>query len=419
MSDVDKKKEGKTLEYYSILLPLAMIFVLSKLLVKACEKYNIPGVVGMLLAGILIGLIEYIPGQEIITQDSVSGLGFLAKIGVVLILFNAGITTNLKQIKEVGTKALAITFAGVLVPMILGFVVACLCNGGFADMTKETLIKNLFYGVILTATSVSVTVAALTEMGKLHSTVGNTIVAAAIADDIIGIVVLSIVIALSGTEGNNESPTMVVLKTVLFFVVVIVLGLIAHKVFGYVEKRFPHHRLIAIFGLSLCFFFAYGSEKWFGIADITGAYAAGLILSGMPETGYIERKSDILGYMIFTPVFFTNIGISIRLSSINMGIIIFGVLFILAGLVGKVVGCGTLAKICGFSTKDSLKIGFGMMARAEVALICAQKGVDCGIIDPSIMPFIVILIIVSSFVTPICLRFLYKDELPSARTLRQ
>jgi Kef-type K+ transport system membrane component KefB len=395
-----------------------MIFVFSKLLIKICEKYNVPGVVGMLLAGILIGLIEYIPGQEIITGSAVEGLGFLAKIGVILILFNAGITTNLKQIKEVGTKSLAITLAGVIVPMLLGFTVACLCNGGFAGMTKEALIKNLFYGVILTATSVSVTVAALNEMGKLHSKVGNTIVAAAIADDIIGIVILSIVISLSGANGN-ESPALVIIKTVLFFVVVIVLGLIAHKLFGYIEKKYPHHRFVAIFGLSLCFLFAYGSEKWFGIADITGAYAAGLILSGMPETGYIERKSDILGYMIFTPVFFTNIGISIRLTSINMGIVIFGVLFILAGIIGKVIGCGALAKICGFNTKDSLKIGFGMMARAEVALICAQKGVDCGIIDSSIMPFIVILIIVSSFITPIILRILYKNELSSEKEIKQ
>lgn len=395
------------MEYYSVLLPLALIMLLSKLLVKGCERVNMPKVVGMLLAGIIIGLIKYIPSQDLITPDALEGLGFISKIGVILIMFNAGLGTDLKSIKAIGKPAIVITMAGVIVPMGLGFLVACLFNG-VGD--KEVMLSNAFYGVILTATSVSVTVATLSEMGKLKGKIGNTIMAAAILDDIIGVIVLSIVIGFSANGGAAESPWMVILKTVLFFVVAVIFGIICNKIFAVIEKKFPHHRMLPIFGVALCFFAAYASEEWFGVADITGAFVAGIVLSGNPESDYIERRSDIMGYMLFTPVFFANIGITTEFGMIDGKIVLFGIFFILAGLCGKVIGCGGAAMLCKYSKIDSLKVGIGMMARAEVALVCAQKGVEYGMISTSIMPFIVILIIVSSFVTPIILRKLYQKS---------
>lgn len=395
------------MEYYSVLLPLALIMLLSKLLVKGCERVNMPKVVGMLLAGIIIGLIKYIPSQDLITPDALEGLGFISKIGVILIMFNAGLGTDLKSIKAIGKPAIVITMAGVIVPMGLGFLVACLFNG-VGD--KEVMLSNAFYGVILTATSVSVTVATLSEMGKLKGKIGNTIMAAAILDDIIGVIVLSIVIGFSANGGAAESPWMVILKTVLFFVVAVIFGIICNKIFAVIEKKFPHHRMLPIFGVALCFFAAYASEEWFGVADITGAFVAGIVLSGNPESDYIERRSDIMGYMLFTPVFFANIGITTEFGMIDGKIVLFGIFFILAGLLGKVVGCGGAAMLCKYGKIDSLKVGIGMMARAEVALVCAQKGVEYGMISTSIMPFIVILIIVSSFVTPIILRKLYQKS---------
>ncbi len=396
------------MEYYSVLLPIALIMALSKLLVKGCERVNMPKVVGMLLAGILIGFIKFIPDQTFLTADALEGLGFISKIGVILIMFNAGLGTDIKSIKAIGKPAVLITMAGVIVPMGLGFLVACLFNGVGGN---ETLLSNAFYGVILTATSVSVTVATLSEMGKLKGKIGNTIMAAAILDDIIGVIVLSIVIGFSANGGNAESPLIVILKTVLFFIVAVVVGIICNKLFAVIEKKFPHHRMLPIFGVSLCFLFSYASEKWFGVADITGAFIAGIVLSGNPESNYIERKSDIMGYMIFTPVFFANIGITTDFSGISGSVALFGICFILAGLIGKVIGCGGASLLCKYGTRDSLKVGIGMMARAEVALVCAQKGVEYNMIDQSIMPFIVVLIIVSSFVTPIILRKLYSNEL--------
>lgn len=400
--------QGIASEYYVILLPLALILVFSKILMKVCQKLKLPSVIGMILAGLIIGLISYIPNQNILNETTEEGLGFFAKIGAILILFSAGLDTDLKQIKSVGFPAAVITVAGVLMPMGLGFLVATLCNGGFGNLTHTTVLTNLFYGVILTATSVSISVQVLKEMGKLNSKVGTTIVAAAIIDDILGIVVLSFVLAFSGNDGGAVNPWIVILKTIGYFVVVALLSLIASKAFRWLDNRFKHHRLIPIFSLGLCFIIAFLSEKYFGIADITGAYIVGLILSTNKESSYIERKTDILSYMLFVPVFFANIGISIKFGEISPGFILFGILFILAGIIGKLVGCGLAAKCCKYSFSDSLKVGIGMMARAEVALVTASKGV--GIIDQSIMPFIVLLIIITSFASPIFLKLVYNHD---------
>ncbi len=401
------------MEYYVVLLPLALLLVVSKILMKVCNKLGIPAVIGMLLAGILVGFLRYIPGQTILTDTSITGLGFFAKIGVVLIMFSAGLETDLKKIRSVGKPAIIITCAGVLVPLALGFVVATLFNGGFGNLTHETLVHNLFYGTILTATSVSVSVATLRELGRLDSRVGTTIITAAIIDDVLGIIVLSVVLALkndaaSGAEAVN--PWIVVLRTVVYFIVIAVLAFFASKAFRALDKKFPHHRLIPIFSLAFCFLISYVSERFFGIADITGAYIVGLILSTNPDTDYIDEKSDILSYMFFVPIFFGNIGISTDFSGINVETLAFGLAFIVAGIVGKLVGCGTTALCCRYTPSDSFKIGVGMMARAEVALVCAQKGVESGIIDTTIMPFVVLLILITSFITPILLQKSYKHD---------
>ncbi len=399
------------MDYYLIFLPLAMLLIVSKVLMKGCERIGIPAVVGMLLAGILIGFIQYIPGQTLLNDTAMTGLGFLAKIGVVLILFSAGLETDLKKIRSIGGPAMVITCCGVVIPMALGFVVATLCNGGFAALNHDTILTNLFYGTILTATSVSISVATLREVGKLDTKVGTTIVAAAIIDDILGIVVLSIVLAMKGGGASQVvNPWGVIGKTLSYFVVVGILAYVAAKFFKKLDNRFPHHRLIPILSLGLCFFVAYASERWFGIADITGAYIVGLILSTNSDSGYIDRKADVLGYMIFVPIFFGNIGISTQFSAVSTSLLVFGLLFVLAGMLGKVVGCGGAALCCGYGLRSSFKVGIGMMARAEVALVTAQKGVEHGIISSSIMPFIVILIIITSFVTPILLQTSYKKD---------
>ena len=425
----------------SLLLPLALILLLSKLLQMGCKKIKMPQVVGMLLAGIIIAFVDKIPGLNLLNDSARAGIKFLAEIGVVLIMFSAGLGTNLNSIKSSGVSAIVVTSLGVIVPMGLGFLVAGLFNGFGGTITLEdglTVSKtwsNLFYGVILTATSVSVTVATLKEMHRLNGKAGTIIISAAILDDIIGVIVLSVVLSLSGAGSSGENTlgslmcsndvVAVFLNVLFFFIFTIAIGVGIHYLFKYLNKKKPHTRRLPIFGLAFCFFMAFASEKFFGVADITGAYFAGLALAGIGHhinpirdvladdtSDYIERKSDVLSYMIFSPIFFANVGINADFSGLKATMIGFGCCYILAGLLGKVLGCGIGAKITGNHLKDSIRIGIGMMARAEVALICANKGIDAGLVDSGMSTFIVIMIIVSSFVTPLILKLTYKNENP-------
>lgn len=425
----------------SLLLPLALILLLSKLLQMGCKRVKMPQVVGMLLAGIIIAFIDKIPGINLLNDSARAGIKFLAEIGVVLIMFSAGLGTNLNSIKSSGISAIVVTSLGVIVPMGLGFLVAGLFNGFGGTITLEdglTVSKtwsNLFYSVILTATSVSVTVATLKEMHRLNGKAGTIIISAAILDDIIGVIVLSVVLSLSGAGSSGENTlgslmcsndvVAVFLNVLFFFIFTIAIGVGIHYLFKYLNKKKPHTRRLPIFGLAFCFFMAFASEKFFGVADITGAYFAGLALAGIGHhinpirdvladdtSDYIERKSDVLSYMIFSPIFFANVGINADFSGLKATMIGFGCCYILAGLLGKVLGCGIGAKITGNHLKDSIRIGIGMMARAEVALICANKGIDAGLVDSGMSTFIVIMIIVSSFVTPLILKLTYKNENP-------
>lgn len=411
---------GENMNYYEVLLPMALILFASKVLGLGCKKIGLPQVVGMIVTGVLLGLLRYIPNQSVLSETALEGLGFIAKIGVILIMCSAGLETDLSVLKTSGVKALIITALGVIVPMGLGFAVA------YAFFPNAGIYSQLFYGVILTATSVSVTVATLKELGKLNSPIGTVIVSAAILDDIIGIVILSLLSGLA--TGKNESSDVlgkafapifqggmsavgVIIKVVLFFIAIIILGIILHLVFKKLEIKFHNHRRVAIFAFALCFLLAFLAEKVFGIADITGAFFAGLMISGLSDTDYVDRKIDQSCYLIFAPIFFANIGINCDFSGITGTFALFGICYIVVALLGKFIGCASGALMCKSNMRDSVRAGIGMMARAEVVLVCTQKGVDYGLVDKAVYPFIIILIIVSSFIVPILLKFTYRKGL--------
>lgn len=279
---------------------------------------------------------------------------------------------------------------------------------GAAPWGSEEFYKGIFMGVILTATSVSITVETLKEMGKLKGKLGTTILSAAIIDDIIGIIVLTFVIGLKNPESN---PVMVIVNTVLFFIFAIVVGFAAYKIFKKVDARYPHTRRIPIAGLALCLAMSYIAEKYFGIADITGAYVAGIILCSIRDSDYIAEKMDINSYMLFGPVFFASIGLKTSIENMTGEIFIFSLAFVAMGLLSKIIGCGLMARLCRFRGRDCLKIGVGMMTRGEVALIVAQKGLSVGLLSPVYFTSVILLIIVSSIATPIILKMMYiKDE---------
>jgi Kef-type K+ transport system membrane component KefB len=190
-----------------------------------------------------------------------------------------------------------------------------------------------------------------------------------------------------------------------------------YYIFKYIDKRYPHQRRIPILGLALCMFMAFAAEEFFGIADITGAYGAGLILCSLSDSDYIARRVDINSYMIFGPVFFASIGLKTQFSGFSKELLLFSLGFVLVALLTKVIGCGLTAKLMRYNMRDSLKVGVGMMTRGEVALIVSQKGLSVGMLDPKYFASVILLIIVSSVTTPIVLKLLYKGE-PKSDTVQ-
>ena len=389
------------MEAYSIFKDLAIIIVFAKVFGILARKCKAPMVVGEIVAGLLIGpsLLGLVEQTDFLVQ--------MAEVGVVLLMFSAGLETNLKDLMKTGPVAFLIACAGVFIPLVGG---ALLYMGmyGAAPWGSEKFYTAVFIGVIMTATSVSITVEALKELGKLKGKVGTTILSAAIIDDVLGIIVLTFVI---GFKSPDSNPGKVVLSTVLFFAMALVVGIILFQIFKRLDDRYPHTRRIPILGLALCFFFSYAAERYFGIADITGAYVAGIVLCSIRDSTYIERKMEVSSYMLFGPVFFASIGLKTSIDNVNGDILLFSLCFVAVALIGKIVGCGLMAKLCKFRTIDSVKIGVGMMTRGEVALIVAQKGLSVGLLTPIYFTSVILLIIVSSILTPIILKVLYaKDE---------
>lgn len=429
------------MEAFEILLPLALILLFAKLMGLGTHRLGMPAVIGMLVAGILIGVLQFIPWaplqDALFSTDIMSALKIMSKIGVVLIMFSAGLGTDLKKLKQTGVASVVITIFGIFVPMLFGFLVAFLFDYFTPiSLTNEpgaigefNLLSDLFYGAILTATSVSVTVAVLKELGKLDSKVGTSIVAAAVIDDVIGIIILSVLTGFASGTGENTgwswfSPNapMVVIKIVIFFIAAIGLGILLRMLFNVMERKSPHNRRVPIISLAACFLYAYFAEKIFGVADITGAYLAGILLGGtLSETPYVESKIDQMGYLFFSPIFFANIGIAnIKMfSSINLQFLAFGAVFVVAALLGKILGCGVGAKITKFNYRDSLRVGLGMMVRAEVILICTEKGVACGLVNPAVYPFIILIILISSVLTPVFMKLSYRREEKRLTTLQE
>lgn len=391
------------METYLVLKDLAIIMITAKLFGIIARKLKAPQVVGEIIAGLIIGpsILGWVNQTDFLLQ--------MAEIGVIFLMFSAGLETNMRDLLKTGPIAALIACAGVFIPLVMGAGFYMLYYGA-APWGSEEFYKAVFVGTILTATSVSITVESLKEMGKLKGKVGTTILSAAIIDDVIGIVVLTFVIGLKNPDSN---PLKVIINTVLFFVFSIIVGFISYKVFKVVDKRYPHTRRIPIAGVAYCLILAYVAERYFGIADITGAYVAGIILCSIKDSEYIERKVDVSSYMIFGPVFFASIGLKTNIDNISGSILLFSLGFVVVGLISKIIGCGLMARLCRFKGNDALKIGVGMMTRGEVALIVSQRGLSVGLLEPVYFTSVILLIIVSSISTPIILKVLYsKDKEP-------
>lgn len=383
------------MESYDFLLFVAIILFSTKIFSLLSQKVNMPQVVGALLVGVLLGpsCLNILHETDFLTKS--------AEIGVIFLVFLAGLDTDFDDLKATGKSAVIIAFVGVLIPLGSGFLTYFLFFHGERPDTMIFL-ESAFVGIVLTATSVSITVETLREMGKLKGKMGTSILGAAIIDDILGIIALTVITSFTvpGVE-----IMVVLLKIFLFFVFIAVCGFFVFRLFRKLEIVYGTKRRVAIYAVVFCLLLSYISEVYFGVADITGAYFVGLILCNVTETkSYIASKINITSYMFFTPIFFASIGIKTVIMGMSQELILFTLALLIVAILSKIVGCGLGAKICGFSNMDSLAIGVGMISRGEVALSVAQKGEQAGLISSTLFPAIVLVVIVTTLITPILLK---------------
>lgn len=383
------------MESYDFLLFVAIILLSTKIFSLLSQKVNMPQVVGTLLVGVLLGpsCLNILHETDFLTKS--------AEIGVIFLMFLAGLDTDFDDLKATGKSSVIIAFVGVLIPLGSGFLTYYLF---FHGQRPDTMIflESAFVGIVLTATSVSITVETLREMGKLKGKMGTSILGAALIDDILGIIALTVITSFTVP---GVDIMVVLLKILLFFVFIAVCGFFVFRLFRKLEIVYGTKRRVAIYAVAFCLLLSYISEVYFGVADITGAYFAGLILCNVTETkSYIASKINITSYMFFTPIFFASIGIKTVITGMSQELILFTLALLIVAILSKIVGCGLGAKICGFSNMDSLAIGVGMISRGEVALIVAQKGEQAGLISPTLFPAIVLVVIVTTLITPILLK---------------
>ena len=378
-----------------LFLNLAIILIITKIFGILTRRLHLPQVVGALFAGIILG-----PAMlGIIEPDELFEI--LAELGVILLMFTAGLETDFKQLKQSVKPSVLIAVFGVLFPLLGGFVLA-LCFG-------ENILESMFIGVILTATSVSITVETLHELGKFKTKAGTTILGAAVIDDILGIIWLSVMLSMNNDDISVAGIAFVVLKIILFFILAAGCGFAVFKLFEYLSAEWGMKRRISVFGLAFCFIMAYAAEQ-FGVADITGAYIAGLVLCNSKAEKYIEEKSTVLSFLFFSPIFFVSVGLKTSFTGFSGSIIFFAVLLLVVAVVTKTFGCGLGAKICKYTNHESLQVGVGMVSRGEVAIIVANIGMAAGFINSHYFSSIIIVVIITTLITPILLKLAFSEK---------
>ena len=377
----------------------------TKVLGLFSKVVRLPQVVGALLAGIILGpaCLGIVHSTEMLSN--------LSEIGVIVLMFAAGLETDIDELKRSGKASFLIALIGVLVPLAGGAAVAYFFN----DSTdSNVMLQNIFIGIILTATSVSITVETLKEMGKLSTRAGNAILGAAIIDDILGIIALTVVISMADESVNIG---IVLLKILGFFAFTFVAAVGYHYAFKkWTDNSAVKLRRYVVISFVFCLVLAYCAEVFFGVADITGAFFAGLALSGTKKSEYISKRFDTLSYLLLSPIFFAGIGLKVELPKMNGEIVLFTVLLCVVAALTKVIGCGLGAKICKYTSKESLQIGVGMISRGEVALIVANKGEAVGLMSDKFFAPVIIMVVFTTVVTPVLLKLVFKDKTSEPET---
>lgn len=380
------------------LIFIAFIIFFSKLFSGLFRKIKLPSVLSMILIGIVIGptginLIRIESDMEIIK--------FFSEIGVLILLFLAGIETDLKELKSIGKNSTLIAIGGVILP----FITAGLVTYFFTKKIENAVMM----GLISTATSVSVSIMTLMDMGKLNTVEGKTVVSAAIIDDIVGILLLSVVLGIYGGEEGKSSGFLVTVGIIIvFFIVIFIFGFFILPIFTKAVSKIDEEMIVLSFAFSIMFLFAYFAEK-LQIAAVTGAYFAGIFIGRTKQKHLIEESFKTIGHTLFVSVFFVYIGIQANLRIFSLDILPYMSIFLVIAFISKILGCGVVSKILGFDIKRSFAIGSGMAPRGEVALIIAALALNGKMISDKDFTLVIFMVIITAFVTPFLLKLGFKE----------
>ncbi|AKA69626.1 cation:proton antiporter [Clostridium scatologenes] len=383
------------------LLSIVLILIFTKIGGIISRKLKMPEVLGALIAGVILGPVVL----NIVQYDD--NIKLLSNLGVIMLMFLAGLETNAEEFKKAGFSSLIIAVAGIILPLILGTLSAYMFFNNFWE--------NVFVGVILTATSVSITVETLKELGKLNTRAGINILGAAVIDDILGLILISIVLAVAQTSGSSAGTSgalsiiYVFIKIILFclfsIIGVIYLPKYINKFISYVKPG----REFLTFSIAVAIFIAYIAES-LGIAAITGAYICGLMFSSISHKEYLERNVKAISSAFLSLIFFASVGIEANLKGLNMEVLFITLVMFIVAVIGKIVGCGAAARFLKMRKSEAVQIGTGMISRGEVAIITANIGLQKGIISEEIFLPTLIVVILTTIITPILLKLAFSHK---------
>ena len=406
-----------------LVIQLAIILAAAKFSGELCERFlKTPSVLGEVAAGIIIGPFalggidlpivgsifahapEITKGSETFTIPVSETLWALGQMGSIILLFVAGLETDLGMFFRYAKPAVVVALGGVILPFALGVVVTVLF--GYANDFGD--LKALFVGAVLTATSIGITVRVLAELNSLGTPEGITILGAAVLDDVIGILVLTVVVALGASgEISHYSIALIVFKTLGFWIVLMVIGVLFSK---QIARLLGGLRVTGgAIGVALAFaFLAAGLSEIFGLAMIIGAFSIGLALSGTNLAHRLEEPLNGL-YAGLVPIFFVVMGMLVNLGSLS-GIWVFGLVVSFMAVLGKIAGSGLPSLLTGFNKQSAWRIGVGMMPRGEVALIMAGIGISKGIIGEDIYGVVIIMSIITTALAPPILALSFRGQ---------
>jgi len=406
-----------------LLIQISFIFVFAKIAGELCDRViKIPSVLGELSVGIIISPFA-LGAIQIPILGSISGaitdnlkadhfaipvapeIWFLGQVGAVILLFNSGLESDLKLFLKYSKQATIVAIGGMTLPFILGLVV--MVSFGYSSNFADS--QAIFMGTVLTATSIGITVRVLNELNKLGSPEGITILGAAVLDDVLGILLLTIVVGMASSTENLTliDISIIIVKTLGFWLGLTIIGRLLSSHISKLFVKFHSNGSLLVLSLSLAFISS-GVAEFFGLAMIIGAFSIGIALSGSELAKKIEKPMHGIS-AIFVPIFFVTTGMLVDLTTIA-SYWEFGAILTIVGIIGKVFGSGATGLLAGFKPKESLKIGVGMLPRGEVALIMAAIGIASGALTQNLYGAVIMMTFITTLLAPLVLSYLYKTD---------